>query len=203
MLTQHSIYLHTAIIDLFRPFLQGEMRFHSMGTFSSNFSNPEAVFLASVDQLKRLLSTYMTKFTSAGHCYLWHSALLYVANGMLRKRTLGVDPDWRSWFDLCLSGYRNLSGCFNVSESISKGLLSMAMRNGVETAADAIDTMALIKTLSYQLGDESLTMVVDLDLAARDPLAAQIGILTRQFDERVVLGSSSPDKEDGESNKDE
>lgn len=165
------------------------MRFHNMKGFSSVSSSPEAVFLASVNQLKRLLLAYKASFVSANHCFLWHTGLLYVANAMLRKQELGMDPEWDTWFQMCLSGYRDLFRCFKMAETIYRSLLSMAMRNGVVTSAEAQDA---IEQLGGPLGDrrpieELTTMIVDLDLAMTDPLAARAGTLAEQFKDLALF----------------
>ena len=160
-----------------------------MTSFSSVSSSPEAVFLASVNQLKRLFLVYKASFASANHSFLWHTALLYVANAMLRNRELGVDPEWETWLQMCLSGYKDLSRCFKVAETIYRSLLSMAMRNGVMTAAEAQDAIEQLGVAlnNPKMIEEPTSMIVDLDLAMTDPLAARAGTLAEQFKDLALF----------------
>ena len=165
------------------------MRFHNMDSFTSEASCPETAFLASSHQLKRLLLVYRARFPSADYCFLWHTALLYVANEVLRKQTLGIDSDWELWFRLCLSGYRDLFRCFKMAKVIYRGLLSMAMRNGVMTATDAQEAIEQLDVppIEHNEVGELGSMIVDLDLAMTDPLAAQAGILAEQFKDLALF----------------
>ena len=167
------------------------MRFHNMNSFSSVLSSPEAAFLASTNQLKRLLLVYRTKGAAAIHCFLWHTVLLYVANAVIRKKRLVVDPDWELWFLLCLAGYKALFRCFKASGRIYRALLFMAVRNGLMAAADAQEAMKKLDAVKtptdHTVIDNLSTMIVDLDLAITDPAAAQAGILAEKFNDLALF----------------
>ncbi|PSR85565.1 hypothetical protein BD289DRAFT_482674 [Coniella lustricola] len=55
---------------------------------------------------------------------LWHTGLLYVANVVTSPEMMLNNPAaGRAWFQLCLSGYRNMLAIFAMVEEIVQGLL--------------------------------------------------------------------------------
>ncbi|KAK6210002.1 c6 transcription factor [Colletotrichum tabaci] len=79
------IYFHAVVTDLFRPFLDSPFRSERLPSFSTGFATPEAVYTASVTQLKRLLLLYRLRHKSASLSMLWKTAVVYVANATIRE----------------------------------------------------------------------------------------------------------------------
>ena len=67
----------------------------------------------------------------------------------------------------------------------------MAMRNGLMAVADAqeaLENLDTIKTTTeYTVTDHLGSMIVDLDLATTDPIAAQAGILVEKFNDLALF----------------
>lgn len=222
-----------------------------LSQFGASYKTPEVVYLASTNQLKRLLLTFRTRYSCATTSFAWHNALLYVANTCLPlhpyqttsasasgKHVQGVitartgsgpaveDPHRRAWFLACIDGYRALAPQFHLVHGIVQGLLSMSMQAGLlstteakalmdgvradtqhlsqyyhnsggrpddapHTADDEVDSVAdgTIHDVDTRLeawrGGE--TFVVDLNMAAVDPSAALLRVLTQSFDEMAML----------------
>jgi hypothetical protein len=177
------IWYHTAIMDVFRPFLGKKLK---LTTFDTADCTPEQVFKASLEQLKHLAIYYRLSHVSATHSILWHDALLYVANAVVNDVS---DPDWHFYFVMCLWGYIGLYPAFQVAGSILQGLLYVAIR------LERID-MKTARCLLYRLrqrGDhhgvtESTSATkVDLETAVKDHDAAQADALAKKMNDLEIF----------------
>ncbi|WQF76863.1 Putative zn(2)Cys(6) fungal-type DNA-binding domain-containing protein [Colletotrichum destructivum] len=180
------IYHHLAIIDLFRPFLQhnGAPR-QRLPNFESEESTPDAVYAASVKQLKRIVLFYRHSHPESSYSFFWHSALLYLANAMLAEAKVpGHAPDWLFYLRLCITCYQTLYTGFPLAKGITLSLLSMALEKG---AMDIPQTRAIKRDLElrgkhHMIPDQvPVYWVVDLDLAVTDPFAAHAENLVQRF----------------------
>ncbi|TDZ59676.1 Nitrogen assimilation transcription factor nit-4 [Colletotrichum trifolii] len=186
------IYLHALVLDLFRPLLShGDAMRIRLETFTSRQASPEAVCLASTTQLKRIAIMYFQMCTSASHSFGWNTALLYIANAALREPPYAVDiAERRADFRTCILGYQKLQRCYRLAQGIVKGLLSMALREGVVASSEARAIMrdSDEKGRHHPAADAiQAPFVVDLDLAMTDPAAALVDRLAGEFDELAIL----------------
>ncbi|KZL64102.1 C6 zinc finger domain containing protein [Colletotrichum tofieldiae] len=181
-----TIYHHLAIIDLFRPLLQhnGAPR-QRLPNFESEESTPDAVYAASVKQLKRIVLFYRHSHPESSYSFFWHSALLYLANAMLAEAKVpGHAPDWLFYLRLCITCYQTLYTGFPLAKGITLSLLSMALEKG---AMDIPQTRAIRRDLElrgkhHMIPDQvPVYWVVDLDLALTDPFAAHAENLVQRF----------------------
>ncbi|TEA21543.1 Nitrogen assimilation transcription factor nit-4 [Colletotrichum sidae] len=193
----HICY-HLTVVDLFRPLIR-----HNTGTtrlrlpsFKTKDAGPEAVYSASVHQLKRIVLFYRQTHPESSFSLFWHSALLYLANAMLREAAGGPqNPEWRFYFRLCIASYQTLCGGYRLAKGIAQGLLSMALDRG---AMDPREAGAVRRDLErrgrhhhhHDVSDQVVpeSLVVDLDLAVTDPSAAQAEKLIRKLKELQVQG---------------
>ena len=126
--------------------------------------------------------TFPYNYTCHNYAIFWHMALLYVANAALEDMD---DPQWRSYFTLCLNCYADLFGTFRVAGGIVRSLLSIALRKGM---MDGSEAQTLLQRVNDKSGDyETLKsissgFVVDLNLAVTDRNAAQLEPLAELFD---------------------
>ncbi|KAI8184095.1 hypothetical protein KHU50_001968 [Colletotrichum sp. SAR 10_65] len=191
------IWFHAAILDLFRPFLQTAARERQrLKTFSARRSYPEAAFNASVNQLKQLIVRYRCNYESSAYTMLWQTALIYVANAVLHNTQ---DPEWRLYFLACIYGYEGLRTSYRVAEVISRGLLTMSLREGDMSGNEA---RHLLKQVTGPegaggKGDVRATFMADLDLAMTDPEAAKVESLAKKFED-VALFSDFTTMDDEE-----
>lgn len=145
------------------------------------------IFAASLNQLKHLALVFRYTFACASYAAFWHVALMHVGNAALQCIE---DPEWRSYFILCLDGYGDLFGAFPVAGAIAKSLLSMALRLSAITSSEARNLMARIseKGTHHPYTDQtSASFVVDLDLAVTDRAAAELAKLNNAFDDLVIF----------------
>ncbi|KAF3073981.1 hypothetical protein CFAM422_003482 [Trichoderma lentiforme] len=181
------IWLHAAILDLFRFSMSSDMKNQHLKTFTSPHSTPENVCIASARQLKQLIINYRLNFASSCYTILWHTALTYLANAVLHHPK---DENWFFYFLLCVYGYERLRPCWRVTRAISTALLSMALRKGDITSPTARQLLHDINGANsgYQLpGEVRATFMMDLDLAKSDPESATVEKIAQDFDQNLLL----------------
>ncbi|KAM0321591.1 hypothetical protein ACHAQA_010017 [Verticillium albo-atrum] len=152
-----------------------------MSTFSSAESSAAAAFEASVNQLKRLIINYRSRYQSSTYTILWHTALMYVANAVLNDTG---DPEWRFYFLHCIYAYESLRKSYRLAEAIGRALLSMTLRNGDMSGleARAILQQLRLRGLDHPAGVIRATFMGDLDLALTNPDEAKVEYLAEQFE---------------------
>ena len=155
-------------------------------TFSGASSSPEAVYMASVNQLKRFILNYRQNYRSSAYTILWHAALVYAANAALQNTE---DKTWLFYFLLCLHEYEELRKSWRVAEVITKGLLSMALRNDSVSTETARRLLNYVQQNSLQdvPGELRATLMVDLDLSTSDPNSVKVERLAADFEDNVLL----------------
>ncbi|KAL7908161.1 N-terminal fungal transcription regulatory domain-containing protein [Trichoderma velutinum] len=181
------IWLHAAILDLFRFSMSSDIKNQHLKTFTSPSSTPENVCIASARQLKQLVTNYRLNFASSSYTILWHTALIYLANAILY---LPKEESWFFYFLLCVYGYERLRPRWRVTQAISTALLSMALHKGDITSPTARQLLQDINGNSrgYQLpGDVRATFMMDLDLARSDPESATVERIAQDFDQNLML----------------
>ncbi|KAI0168839.1 hypothetical protein GGR52DRAFT_493079 [Hypoxylon sp. FL1284] len=185
------IWLHAAILDIFRPIVV--LPFNEkerLGTFSAWDSSSDTAYAASVNQLKHLVVEYRSKSVASTYSILWHTGLLYLANAMLKDTK---DPEWRLYLLLCIYGYESLSRPYRISELIVQGLLSMTMQ---ETDMTGIEAQTIINEIKEgrperprnQFEDKiRATFMLDMDLSLKNPEAAKAENLADKFESLSIF----------------
>ena len=113
---------------------------------------------------------------------------------MLREASLpeeSEDSDWDFYFRLSLTCYRTLYPCFRIMESMVKGLLSMAIRDDVLSAAEAKEIVSDLQRRGQHHSQNfkaSGDFMVDLDLSNSDPDAAMMRTLAESFQDLAMFG---------------
>ncbi|KAI1417601.1 hypothetical protein F5Y13DRAFT_151386 [Hypoxylon sp. FL1857] len=185
------IWFHAAVLDIFRPFIKkpaGERP--RLKTFSAWDSSPDAVFSASVNQLKRLIVDYRTNYETSAYSILWHTGLLYLANAMLEN---GEDPQTRLYFLLCVYGYERLKRPYRISRMIVQGLLAMMLRDTDMSSEEARKIMEDLGEGGWDRVtkevDEKIraTFMVDLNLAVDNPEQASVENMADQFENMALF----------------
>lgn len=176
----YSTHFHCLILDVLRPFHQRTEPL-KLASFeaSQDDGDVDAVFNASLDQIKRLVLFYLTKFKAAAYCVLWVSAPLYLLNALIREAKTDSKSkqsgEWHFYFRLCMVGFSRLLRSFEISEELLKGVLCMAVRDGALEQSEA--TKMFDGMLRETFGDDyyegandgkghgGRSLIVDLDLA--------------------------------------
>ena len=186
----HSIWLHAAILDLFRPFLsQVDPNPQHLKTFYSPDSTPDAAFKASVKQLKRLVVFYRARYPSSTYTMLWHTALIYIANAVLQDTA--DDPEWRFYLLLCVWGYIYMRPSYRLAEASARALLSMTLRHGAISPGVARRILKEMEGKRLLVGGEKdrirATFMADLTLAMKDPDEASVEKMSQQFEDLALF----------------
>lgn len=95
----------------------------------------EAIFAASVKQLKSLIITYGAEGKSAAYSVFWHPGLLYVVNVVLKDLS---DNKWKAYFEFCIRAYCKLFSTFQFATGLARGLLGMALLKGAIRHEEAL-----------------------------------------------------------------
>ncbi|KAL6879314.1 N-terminal fungal transcription regulatory domain-containing protein [Trichoderma novae-zelandiae] len=179
------IWFHTAVLCLFKPCIQQFGAAH-LRTLTRSISSPDIVYAASIAQLKELIVNFRLHFASSTYTVLWHTALIYLTNELL---TTPKADDWFFYFLLCVYGYERLRRSWRVTASISRALLSMALRKGGITSTTARRILKDLQTDNFgkKYGEIRATFMADLDLAESDPSNATVERQAEDFEHNAML----------------
>ncbi|KAI8627221.1 hypothetical protein F5Y19DRAFT_477790 [Xylariaceae sp. FL1651] len=180
------MWLHCAIVDIFRPFITSQpLRQAHLKTFTHP-SPPAAAYSASIEQLKGLIIAYRSNYEASTYTILWHTALLYVANAVLQDTKI---PEWRIYFLLCIYGYESLRRPYRISAVVVQSLLTMTLRDGNISGAEAREIVKQLKQRGLSSHQENIraTFMADLNLAATDAEAAKVENLAARFEEMALF----------------
>lgn len=164
--TTNSIWFHTAVIALTRPWLKTS---HVLRYFISHNCTIGAVYGASIRQLKRLLVNFMLHYPQSRYHVYWHVALIYMANAVL---TSSADTEWRFYFLICLRGYMNFSSAYGFAPLCYKGLLTIAMEKEKISVEDAKHMLRQM-VRKQEAGNIRSTNKLGIRLATADTCLAQ------------------------------
>lgn len=112
--------------------------------------------------------------------------MTYVANAVLHQTG---EENWYYDFLVCIYGYEGLRRSWRVTEAITRGLLSMALRNG-DISSDAARKMVRNSknhNLNLPFQDIRAPFMLDLNLAMSDPKSATAEELAGDFEENAAF----------------
>ena len=118
---------------------------------------------------------------------LWQTALMYVANSVLRSADENESELF--YFLLCLYGYEGLRSSWRMSEAIVAGLLSMKVVHGGMSSAVARRILEDVRKRSASTGTANIraTFMVDLDLSLSEPTLATAEALASSFEDNMRI----------------
>ncbi|KAK8076322.1 hypothetical protein PG994_003594 [Apiospora phragmitis] len=140
------MYLHTIILTLFRPFLQGPQRHQKLRVFTSADSSPSAIYEASINQMKHIVLQHLDSrhsgklfscFAYAGYVQLG-SAIAGAGSGAnIASMTKSQRLEQRLYFDICMCFFQDAYLQHALAMPIAQGLLYMALESRLIRAAKA------------------------------------------------------------------
>lgn len=172
------LWLHAAIVDIFRPFVGPQQPRRTLRTFSSRGSSLEAVYAASVGQLRRLALACRPQPACS---ILWQTAMTSVADCVLDGTP---EESWSPYLALCVHGRERLG---RAAEAITRTLLSLALRKSDDSGHAA---RRILRDLDGRGGggrggggDVRAAFAADLSLADQGAVES----LAARFDEKAML----------------
>ncbi|KAI7771623.1 hypothetical protein LZL87_005899 [Fusarium oxysporum] len=193
MLTLPSIWFHTAIIDLFRPF-EHEFPQPKLPAFAGVNATPKAVIEASIEQLKRLIYQYRAHCESSKYSVIWQSGMLYLVNHIIRDLS---SNESQFYFLLCMRGYQHLARHMPFASGIVQSLIVMMNRQGVPLTANTQRLLEEVRDESRRSREFFSAYPVDLEMVAKDPSSATLEKLTSHFQEQPPVVSEHKASESG------
>jgi hypothetical protein len=159
-----------------------------LNTLPTSINTPSTIYMASVDQLKCLIIDYRIHHRSSTYTFLWHTALIYVANAVLQETH---SQGWLFFLLVCIYGYERLRPSWRIVESITAGLLSMTMRKGDISSDMARRIMSDLrqKSIGHIPGKVRATFMVDMNLAMTDPESARVENMAGDFEDNALFES--------------
>ncbi|KIW32088.1 uncharacterized protein PV07_03660 [Cladophialophora immunda] len=175
-----QVWFHGLILDIFRPHIADKDQ-HGFSYFSRSAALPQAIFAASIRQLKQIILVY-GNYPESSYDIWWHIALMYVANAVVKERG---DPEWRPYFLLCLYHYNILARCFGMVQWIVPGLLTIAVQSGAISSSEAHYMKEEFRTNQRVKRPQGsgAGFVLDMDRAITDWNAAQADSLAAEFED--------------------
>lgn len=176
-------------MEIFRPFYGKHM---DLRTFGSRSSTTEIVFWSSLTHLERLALEYRQNHPSASNSIFWHLSLLFIGNAVIRNP---VNPNWRFNFLLCVYGYADLAGSFNVANGFLRAILYMALKSKLCQPAEARAIMQRLPDINGLNSSDvygsmpriTSSHMVDLEQALDDHSISQVTDIAAKLDDALMF----------------
>ena len=155
--------------------------------FSSPESHPLAVYAASIQQLKRLVSVFHANHDSAAYHYLWHTAITALWIDLVNEPR---EPQWRFYFDLCVEGLIDLFIPFRLFYGLAQSLLTVALRKEAVTGAECQAIMSRFGECGKHhnlAGDMTLAGRIFVNETQAEAAAVGVDDLAKEFDELMLF----------------
>ncbi|KAH8892668.1 hypothetical protein GQ53DRAFT_793908 [Thozetella sp. PMI_491] len=188
------IHFHALVTDIFRMFLATPSGSETLSLMASPDATPQAIYTASVNQLKRLLLIYRLKYKPSTLSVFWHTSAMYTANAVVNDartappmKRVGGSPEWHFYFDLCIAALEDLSASYPAFCSATKGVLAVALRDNAISNVKARRIARDIEEIEAQYDkiNSRRTIaagwIIDLELGMTNPELAAGGSLAEQL----------------------
>ncbi|KAF3031226.1 hypothetical protein E8E12_000451 [Didymella heteroderae] len=169
-------------MDLFRPYCASEAD-QNAPYRQPDFDAPKAIFMASTKQLIGLIIEYATGYHITSRGVMWHVALLYTVNAVLKHTSY---PASRLYFFLCIDSYYDLYGAYSSIQGAIQSLLALALdyRAISRKEAKRISKLVLKKKKSIPHSAKQVhAYMADLDLAIKNSETATATAMVERFEE--------------------
>jgi hypothetical protein len=154
-------------------------------SFSSQDSTPDHIFLASLNQLKRILFDHLTQVPTQPVCFWINAATMHISQAIMQDLT-----DWHFCFRLCMQFWKEAYVCSRVMIHLVEASLSLAMQQGLITGQEAKAMTDEVRQLGrhHNTPEAAIaTAVLDYNLAMSDPRRARMDVIASRFEELVMF----------------
>ncbi|KAK6850427.1 hypothetical protein PG987_000061 [Apiospora arundinis] len=199
-----SMYLHTIILTLFRPFFQspqGDQRLR----FVSAEATPSAIYTASVTQMKNIVLQHHIDHHGKlfpTFAYVGYMQLCSAIIGM-SKNTETQRQENRSYFNICMCFFQDATLQHAIAMPIAQGLLQMALESGLLKDSEMCEVVRCLKergkhhcppletsntsSSSFVSTTHQTHIIVNFELAVVDFRAAQAHTLASKLEEQMLF----------------
>ncbi|KAF9875312.1 hypothetical protein CkaCkLH20_07132 [Colletotrichum karsti] len=208
VVTMH-IYFHTVITDVFRPLITSPSLSSRVRFDIGPFTSAEAIYAASINQLKRLCIMLRLKYPVARFSLIWHVPVIYLANAIFQESETVASLrciEQRFYLDLILAGLSDLCVGFAVSGIMARAVVYMALQNGAIQPARANRVLKKLKEIdaareaarSTSRVNRKIDWFMDLNLAMTDVKSARAEAMIDQLESLILSGDPSVEESDKE-----
>jgi hypothetical protein len=167
-----------------------------MKSFTALDSSPQSVFLASLNQLQRILFDYQACDQSKS-CSIWLApASLQVSNAVLN---IPDHSDWHFYFSLCMRYWKECAICFPAAIELAQATLTLALSRGRMTGQEASTFIESIleQTKHHDMTEIStVSAIIDFELAMSSKVDIRSNALAKRFNELVMFNELTTDGQD-------
>jgi hypothetical protein len=171
---------------------QRQSQKHVFQSFSSEDSSPEAIYAASIKQLKHIVVMFRHSCPGRFHSIYLNAALIRIMNDVINDIN---EPDWRFYFLLCFCMMQDLYVCFLIFEAQMQGMLAMAMKKNLITGADArvLRDKFLERGKHHKYSHDGGSFAIDLDLAMSSMEDAKAYAMAAEFNDMTLFDEFTND----------
>ncbi|KAF1844764.1 uncharacterized protein K460DRAFT_98206 [Cucurbitaria berberidis CBS 394.84] len=181
--------IHTAILDIFRPFIASEQQ-HRFRSYLPQGASPTSIFAASVKQLKSLIFEYTYQYQPTQYNQMFPDSILYAANAVLHDR---LDPERRPYFFFYMQLF-HVFGSMGGGKAVNvtmQALLAIAHDKGAISSTEATQFTERLKDETSPKENEVVKTehgwTVDMDHAIAGTAAANVDQLAHRFEEITLF----------------
>jgi hypothetical protein len=188
-MNHRSAVYHCAVLTLFRPFVSSGQALR-LRSFSSEDSTVAATFLASVNQLKRLVFEFLKQSPRLPNCG-WLNGSVTTISTILFRNTV-CNPDWRFYLRLCVQFWKEAFVCHRVCFPVVRGHMSRAIELGAIDVAEAKAIVDEVRLMGrhHTAAEEGMTSAMldfELAMSTSQPPKANVEALANRFEELLLF----------------
>ncbi|KAI9170621.1 pantothenate transporter liz1 [Paramyrothecium foliicola] len=157
------------------------------GVFTSLYSSPEAVFHASIAQLKRILLLRLRQPAYKIYCSMYSLAILTVSSAVINEQ---ADPASRFYFLLCARHCEELYIRYPVYKDILEGFLALAIGSSVISTTEAMTILNALRAYASHhepKGETAGSFTIDFKSALEDRQTASAQALAQKFNDLTIF----------------
>lgn len=154
-------------------------------SFTSMDSHPKHIYAASINQLRGIILNYPTYAAGSSFTSYINPGVLALSLALLEDRS---DPQWRSYFLLCVRCWRDLCASYPAFRTIMQAFLWMAMQKNAFTAHESKEIMEWVEGNGRHHAKviEPFTTFI-FDPTSADASGSQTHAMALKFDEMILF----------------
>lgn len=198
------MYLHTIILTLFRPFLQGPQRLQKLRVFTSADSSPGAIYEASINQMKHIVLQHHLDYPDKLFSSFAYTGYMQLCSAMAGSGAPDLTSGMRGppsqrreerfYFDVCMCFLQDAYLQHALAMPIAQGLLTMALESRLIPASKARKILQGLEERGAHHHQASLShtkeawqVIVNFELSVVDSDASRAHVLASKLEDLVLF----------------